>query len=296
MRIFRFAVVLLLLALPLTATAQRDFDAVEIQTIELADGLYMLIGAGGNMGLSVGEDGAFLIDDQFAPLSDKIMAAVAAVTDAKVEFVLNTHWHGDHTGGNEPFGEAGALIVAHENVRRRMDPATFTDVMGNSNQAAAVALPVVTFSQDVSFWWNGEHIEAHHPGRGHTDGDSVVWFHEANVVHMGDNFFVGMFPYIDLDSGGSVDGMISTSEYVLGLVDESTKIIGGHGPLAGIVQLRAFHEMLTTVRDRIQGHIDEGMSLEEVLEAAPTAGYDEMATGFMSVERFVGIVYQSLSE
>ena len=139
MRIIKLAVVLSLLALPFTATAQRDWDAVEIQTIELADGLYMLIGAGGNMALSVGEDGAFLIDDQFAPLSDKIMAAVAAVTDAKVKFVLNTHWHGDHTGGNEPFGASGAMIVAHENVRRRMDPATFTDVMGSSDQAADVA-------------------------------------------------------------------------------------------------------------------------------------------------------------
>ena len=292
----KLAIALLLLALPFTATAQQNLDAVEIQTIELADGLYMLIGAGGNMGLSVGDDGAFLIDDQFAPLSDKIMAAVAAVSDAKVEFVLNTHWHGDHTGGNEQFGAAGAIIVAHENVRRRMDPATFTDVMGRTGQGADVALPVVTFTQDVSFWWNDEHIEAHHTGTGHTDGDSVVWFHEANAVHMGDNFFVGMLPYIDLDSGGSVNGMIATAEYVLERADENTKIIGGHGPLAGTVQLRGFHEMLVTVRDRIQGHIDGGMSWEQVLEAGPTAGYEELATGFMPVERFVGIVYQSLSE
>jgi len=296
MRTCKLAIALLLLALPFTATAQRDWDAVEIQTIELADGLYMLIGAGGNMGLSVGADGAFLIDDQFAPLSDKIKAAVAAVTDAKVKFVLNTHWHGDHTGGNEPFGASGALIVAHENVRRRMDPATFTDVMGNSNQAAALALPIVTFSQDVSFWWNGEQIQAHHTAPGHTDGDSVVWFRNANAVHMGDNFFVGTFPYIDLDSGGSVEGMILATEYVLGRADESTKIIGGHGPLAGIAQLREFNAMLTTVRDRIQGHIDDGMSLEEVLAAAPTAEFDEMATDFMPTERFVGIVYRSLSE
>ena len=296
MRILKLAVAVLLLALPLTAEAQRDFDAVEIQAIELADGLYMLTGAGGNMALSVGEDGAFLIDDQFAPLSDKIMAAVAAVTDGEVRFVLNTHWHGDHTGGNEPFGEAGALIVAHENVRRRMDPATFTDVVGNSNQAAQIALPVVTFDADVSFWWNGEHIAAHHTAPGHTDGDSVIWFHEANAVHMGDNFFVGMFPYIDLNSGGNVDGMIAATEYVLERADENTKIIGGHGPLAGVVQLREFREMLTTVRDRVQAGIDAGKSLEEVLGDAPTAGYDEMATGFMPVERFVGILYQSLSQ
>lgn len=296
MRILKLAVVLVLVSLPLTAEAQRDFDAVDIQTIEVADGIYMLIGAGGNMAVSVGEDGAFLVDDEFAPLNEKITAAIAAVTAGKVKFVFNTHWHGDHTGGNGPFGEAGALIVAHENVRRRMDPATFTDLMGNSNQAADIALPVVTFEADVSFWWNGEHIEAHHTPPGHTDGDSVVWFHNANVVHMGDNFFVGMFPYIDLDSGGNVNGMIAATEYVLERADENTKIIGGHGPLAGIVQLREFNEMLTTVRDRIQGHIDEGMSLEEVLEAAPTAGYEEMATDFMPVERFVGILYQSLSQ
>lgn len=296
MRIAKLAVVSLIITLPLTAVAQQDMDAVEIQTIELADGLYMLTGAGGNMGLSVGPDGAFLIDDQFAPLSDKIMAAIAAVSDAEVEFVLNTHWHGDHTGGNEPFGAAGALIVAHENVRRRMDPATFTDVMGRSNQAADDALPVVTFTDDVSFWWNGEHIQAHHTDSGHTDGDSVVWFHNANAVHMGDNFFVGMLPYIDLDSGGDVDGMIAAAEYVLGRADESTQIIGGHGPLAGVVQLREFKELLTTVRDRIQGHIDEGMSLEEVLAAAPVAEYEHMATGFMPVERFIGILYKNLSE
>jgi glyoxylase-like metal-dependent hydrolase (beta-lactamase superfamily II) len=294
MRCQRFAAALLFVAMPLAAWAQNP-DDVEIRTIEVSPGIYMLMGAGGNMGLSVGADGAFLIDDQFAPLNAKITAAVAAVSDSEVRFVINTHWHGDHTGGNEPFGAAGALIVAHENVRRRMDPATFTDVMGNTTQAAPVALPVVTFTDDVSFWWNGEQIAAHHVAPAHTDGDSIVWFRKADVVHMGDNFFVGSLPYIDLDSGGDLAGMIAAAEYVLAQATETTKIIPGHGALAGTAQLRDFHAMLTTIRDRVQGHIDAGRSLDEILAADPVAGYEQFANNWMTVERFVGIVYNSLA-
>ena len=188
--------------------AQQDMSDVEIETIELESDLFMLVGRGGNIGLSVGDDGAFVIDDQFAPLTEKILAAVAAVTDQPVKWVLNTHWHGDHTGGNENLGSAGAMIVAHENVYRRMNPAEFADLVGRSGQAAAAALPVVTFDEGVRFHWNGRHISVTHIGTAHTDGDAIVHFPRANVFHMGDMVAAGKTadevvaaaPTADLDS------------------------------------------------------------------------------------------------
>ena len=174
-------------------TAQQNMDNVRIETIELESDLFMLVGRGGNIGLSVGDDGAFLIDDQFAPLTEKIVAAVAAVSDQPVRWVLNTHWHGDHTGGNENLGEAGAMIVAHENVYRRMNPAEFADLIGRSAQAPRAALPVVTFDNAVTFHWNSRHIRVTHIGTAHTDGDAIVHFPRANVFHMGDTFFNGRY-------------------------------------------------------------------------------------------------------
>jgi glyoxylase-like metal-dependent hydrolase (beta-lactamase superfamily II) len=283
--------VLLFLAPPAFAQ-ETDWDAVEIETISVADGLYVLVGAGGNIGLSVGEDGAFLIDDQFAPLTDRIKAAVAAVTDQPVRFVLNTHWHGDHTGGNENLGEAGALIVAHENVRRRMNPAEFAEVVGRSEQAPAAALPVVTFNDRATFHWNGETIRGTHVKRAHTDGDVIVWFANANAVHMGDTFFVGRYPYIDVDSGGTIDGAIGAVQRVIDHVDSETKIIPGHGTVSGVEDLVAYRDMLRTVRDRVRTMINDGMTEEQVLAAAPTAAYD--ATLGTNSERFVRAVYTSL--
>jgi glyoxylase-like metal-dependent hydrolase (beta-lactamase superfamily II) len=193
----------LMLATSGAARAQEtDWASVEIRTVPVSTGVYVLMGRGGNIGLSIGADGAFLIDDQFAPLTEKIRAAVGAVTPEPVRFVLNTHWHGDHTGGNENMGSAGALIVAHDNVRRRMNPADFRNLVGRSNQAPPRALPVVTFSDEINFHWNGEHLHVFHAARAHTDGDAVIVFTRANVVHMGDLFFNGRYPFIDLESGG----------------------------------------------------------------------------------------------
>ena len=200
---------------PLTVAAQQDFSQVEIRTEQVADGLYVLFGAGGNIGLSVGEDGAFLVDDQYAPLTEKILAAVAAVTDQPVRWVLNTHWHGDHTGGNENLGREGAMIVAHENVYRRLNPAEFADLVGRSQQSAPEGLPVVTFNDRVSFHWNGEDIRVNHMPNAHTDGDALVFFTNADAVHMGDTFFNGRYPFIDVDSGGGVHGVIAIADYVL---------------------------------------------------------------------------------
>ena len=273
--------------------AQQDMSAVEIETIGLESDLFMLVGRGGNIGLSVGDDGAFLIDDQYAPLTAKIQAAVAAVTDQPVRWVLNTHWHGDHTGGNENLGEAGAMIVAHENVYRRMNPAEFADLIGRSGQAPRAALPVVTFDNAVTFHWNGRHIRVTHVGRAHTDGDAIVHFPRANVFHMGDTFFNGRYPFIDTDSGGGIDGVIAAANFVLERSDDATRIIPGHGDLASPADLRAYRDMLETVRLRVAGMVAAGRTADEVVEAAPTADLDEVCGA--NSERFVRAVHTSLT-
>ena len=272
---------------------QQDMSQVEIETVQLENDLFMLVGQGGNIGLSVGDDGAFLIDDQFAPLTDKILAAVAEVTDQPVRWVLNTHWHGDHTGGNENLGVAGAMIVAHENVYRRMNPAEFADVMGRSDQAPRAALPVVTFADGVSFHWNGRHIGVTHVGEAHTDGDVIVHFPRANVFHMGDTFFRGRYPFIDVDSGGGVDGVIAAANLVLERSSEGTRIIPGHGDLAAPEHLRAYRDMLETVRMRVASLVTNGRTEDQVVAAAPTSDLDGVWGD--NPERFVRAVYKSLS-
>ena len=272
---------------------QQDMSQVEIETVRLETDLFMLMGQGGNIGLSVGGDGAFLIDDQFAPLTDKILAAVAEVTDQPVRWVLNTHWHGDHTGGNENLGAAGAMIVAHENVYRRMNPAEFADVVGRSDQAPRAALPVVTFADGVSFHWNGRHIGVTHVGEAHTDGDVIVHFPRANVFHMGDTFFRGRYPFIDVDSGGGVDGVIAAANLVLERASEGTRIIPGHGDLAVPEHLRAYRDMLETVRMRVASLVANGRTEDQVVAAAPTSDLDGVWGD--NPERFVRAVYKSLS-
>lgn len=276
-----------------TLEAQQDMSDVEITTIPLESDLFMLIGRGGNIGLSVGEDGAFLIDDQFAPLTEKILAAVAEVTDQPVRWVLNTHWHGDHTGGNENLGNAGAMIVAHRNVYRRMNPAEFADLVGRSGQAPRAALPVVTFDEGVQFHWNGRHIDVTHIGTAHTDGDAIVHFPRANVFHMGDTFFRSRYPFVDMDSGGGVDGVIAAANFVLERSNEGTRIIPGHGDLASPEHLREYRDMLETVRMRVASLVANGRTEDQVVAAAPTADLDD--TWGANSERFVRAVYQSLS-
>ena len=282
-----------ILAVPTAAQQQQpDWASVEITPVKVADGLYMLTGRGGNIGLSVGADGAFVIDDQFAPLTDKILAAIRTVTDQPVRWVFNTHWHGDHTGGNENMGKTGALIVAHDNVRKRMNPAQFKDLVGSSNQAPSGALPVVTFSDEVTFHWNGETIHVIHVANSHTDGDALVFFEKANAVHMGDAFFRSRYPFVDVASGGTVQGMIASSNLALGMLTADTKVIPGHGDLSGPADLAAFRDMLVTVRDRVAPMVQRGMTEDQVVAAKPTADLD--ATWGDTPERFVRSVYQSL--
>ena len=281
------------LAAPLAAQQ----DSVRIQTIPVADGIYMLVGSGGNIGLAVGEDAIFLIDDQFAPLSQKITDAIRAVSDKPVRFLLNTHWHGDHTGGNENFGKAGVLIVAHDNVRQRMSVDQFIAQFNQKVPASPkAALPVITFSDVVTFHINGDDIHAIHVKNAHTDGDAVVHWQKANVMHMGDVFFNGMYPFIDLGSGGSINGMIAAVTAALGYANESTRIIPGHGALGGKADLAAFAAMLTSVRDNVQRLVAQKKTLEQVLGAKPSAAWDEKwGKGFMKPDDFVTTVYQSLT-
>ena len=190
--------------------AQQDFSTVEIETVPVADGVYMLVGSGGNIGLWVGEDGTIVMDDHCGPLSEKIRAATAAATDADVKFLVNTHFHGDHVGGNEAFGAAGAVIIAHENVRARMSTDQFREIFNQPIPASPVgALPILTFSDEMTFHWNGDTIRAIHVAPAHTDGDTILYFQNANVIHMGDTFFNGFYPFIDVSSDGDIDGIIA---------------------------------------------------------------------------------------
>lgn len=276
--------------------ALQNFDAVEIQSEKLADGVYMLVGAGGNMGLSIGPDGAVLIDDQFAPLTDKIRAAVEAIEKREIRFVINTHWHFDHTGGNENLGKAGAVIVAHENVRKRMSADQVVEALGREFKASPKdALPVVSFTERVTLHLNGDDLDVFHVENAHTDGDAIVRFRKADVFHMGDTFFNGLYPFIDTHSGGGIDGMIAAADLVLGQADEKTRIIPGHGPIGDRAALQTYRDMLAGVREAVAAEIKAGRSLEEAVAARPTAKWDEAwGKGFMKPEKFVDIVYTSL--
>ncbi len=258
-----------------TGLGQEDFDQIEIETIRVAQGVYMLVGAGGNIGVSAGEDGVFLIDDQYAPLTEKVKRAIAAISSKPIRFVLNTHWHWDHTGGNENLGQAGVLIVAHDNVRVRMSVEQFVKAFNRTvPPSPEAALPVVTFSDSVTFHLNGDEIHAFHVAPAHTDTDSVVHFRNSNVVHMGDLFNRG-YPFIDLSTGGSLDGMIEASDGVLKMINSNTRVIPGHGPLGDRQTLKEFHRMLVTVRDRVKGMMDSGETVEQIVQAKPTAEFDE---------------------
>ncbi len=278
------------------ALAQQDFSKVEIKTIKLSDTLYMLMGEGGNIGVSAGTDGVYLIDDQYAPLSEKITAAVKAISDKPIKYVINTHWHGDHTGGNENFGKAGATIIAHETVRARMEKggelAAFKMVVP---PAATGALPVITFSDKAALHLNGQTANIVHMEPGHTDGDSIIHWPDANIIHMGDDFVNGMFPFIDLSSGGALIGIIKAAETVLAMSDDKTQIIPGHGPLAAKADLARFHAMLVTVRERVTAAKAAGKTAEEWAASKPFADLDaDWGQGFIKTDMFAQIVFNAI--
>ena len=288
------AAAFLLIGGPLAA---QNYDTVKVQTIPAGPGVFMLLGAGGNIGLSVGDDFAFLVDDQYAPLSEKILAAVKAVTSKPIRFLVNTHLHGDHSGGNENMNNAGVIIVAHDNVRTRMSSERF--IAANSKVPASPkgALPVVTFTESVAFYNGGETIHVVHVPPAHTDGDALVHFVRGNTIHMGDNFFNGRYPFFDLLSGGSFEGVINAVNAAMPYVNDSTKVIPGHGPLAGKTELVAYRDVLVKVRDRVAALIKQGKTKEQVIAAKPSAEWDATwGSGFMKPDAFLGMVYDSMKK
>jgi cyclase len=286
-----------LLASAATVLAQeQDFSKVEVKTIPVAGAVSMLQGSGGNIGVSVGPDGVLIIDDEYAPLVPKIRAAVTKLSAKPIRFVVNTHWHGDHTGGNGPLAQDGVVIVAHDNVRKRMMSEHFNPFFKSTTKPApAEALPIVTFAEGVTFHFNGEDIEVIHLAPAHTDGDAAVWFRKANVLHTGDEFFNGLYPFIDLSSGGSIDGVVAAADLLLGRINDQTKIIPGHGPLASKADLTKYRNMLAAVRDRVKRAIQEGKTLDQVVAAKPSADFDAVwGNGFFNPDQFVALIYTGL--
>ena len=269
----------------IVAWAQRDYTRIEIETTHVAGNIYMLEGAGGNMGVSVGPDGILLVDDQFAPLAEKIRNALKELSEGPLEFLLNTHFHGDHTGGNVIFG-AEAHIIAHTNVRKRLQ----------MESPAKEGLPVVTFDDSLSIHFNDEEIRVIHFPNSHIDGDSVIFFTGSNVVHMGDLFFSGRFPYVDLNSGGDVEGLIRHIEKLLTELPPDVKLIPGHGPLSDIDDLRTYHQTLVETIDLIRGQIEAGKNLEEIKAAGLPKKWRSWGAGFISTGRWIEIVHRSLAK
>jgi cyclase len=272
---------------------QQDFSKVEIKAVKVAGNVYVLTGSGGNIGATVGDDGVAIVDDQFAPLSPKIHAALQKLSPKPVRFVINTHWHGDHTGGNADFADT-ATILAQANVRKRLQ--TGGKVLDREIPAApAAALPIVTFEQGLSLWWNGEEIRAIHPGRGHTDGDSVIWFTRSNVVHMGDDYFSGMFPFVDLESGGSVVKLIESLDVILGQIPADAKIIPGHGPVTGVPELRKYRAMLEEAVGAVRKGLASGKSVEQLRKENVLAPWAPWGTGFVKADFFLDVVARDLA-
>lgn len=269
-----------------SALAAASVPAFAQDISPLKDGIHVIQGKGGNIGVSVGDDGVFMIDDQFAPATEAILAQIRTVTDKPVRFLVNTHFHRDHTGGNENLGKAGVLIFAHDNVRERL--------LGGG--ASKAALPVVTFNDTTTFHMNGQTIEVFHVAAAHTDGDSMIHFRDANVIHMGDTFFNGFYPFIDAKSGGSIEGVFAAIDKVLAMADADTVIIPGHGPVGDRDDLVAYREMLTKTRDNLVPLIAQGKSADEIVAMKPNAEFDDSwGGGFLNPERYVRVLHAALT-
>lgn len=287
-----FALLVSLLSFSVCSTEKE----ITINAHHVKDGIYYLAGQGGNIGLSVGKDGVFMIDDQFAPLSKKIKAAIKTISASPVKFLINTHWHGDHVGGNQNFAHDGSVIVAHKNVRKRMSSKQFNKLFDRTTKASPeTALPVITFSEEIEFHINGDTAQVVHLPHGHTDGDSIIWFKKSNVMHMGDLFFAGKFPFIDTSSGGSIDGIINAANWVLENATRNTQIIPGHGALSTMEDLLAYRNMLVEARKQVIQAMANNAPLKQVQEKKPLVNLAEKwGSGFIKQDVFVQIIFESL--
>jgi cyclase len=276
--------------------AQTDWSKVQMKATKVAGNVYMLEGAGGNIGVSVGDDGILIVDDQYAPIADKIRASLKEMgADKKLRFILNTHWHGDHTGGNVVFGPE-APIIAHDNVRKRMSTEQKSEFFKRTTPAAPKeALPVVTFNQNLTVHFNGEEIRAIHYPHGHTDGDSVIFFSSSNVVHLGDNFFAARFPFVDLDSGGNVEGLAKNIGEIIEKIPAGAKLIPGHGPLSSVDDLKTYHSMLIKTTDIVRQKIAAGKTLDQVKTEGLPEEWKTWGTGFIKTDMWLELVFKSLT-
>ena len=276
--------------------AQTDWSKVQMKATKVSGNVYMLEGAGGNIGVSVGDDGILIVDDQYAPIADKIKASLKEIgADKKLRFILNTHWHGDHTGGNVVFGPE-APIIAHDNVRKRMATEQKSEIFKRTTPAAPKeALPVVTFNQNLTVHFNGEEIRAIHYPHGHTDGDSVIFFTTSNVVHLGDDFFAGRFPFVDVDSGGNVEGLTKNIGEIIEKIPAGAKLIPGHGPLSTIDDLKTYHNMLIKTSDIVRQKIAAGKTLEQIKTESLPDEWKSWGTGFIKTDMWLELIYKSLT-
>jgi glyoxylase-like metal-dependent hydrolase (beta-lactamase superfamily II) len=295
---FRFPGIIALVVTLLLASTSTPAQEQEVEyiTTTLSGTLTMLKGRGGNIAISAGEDGVYIIDDQLEPLTDQLLAAISEISSQPIRFVINTHYHGDHVGGNETIGKGGAVIIAHDNIRTRMSSDQVSVFLNKTTPAwPKDALPVVTFNDQVTLHFNGETARVYHVPHGHTDGDSIVHFPASNVIHMGDIYFNGLYPFIDLDGGGSIQGMISGAELGLSIAGKDTQIIPGHGPLGNKASLVEYRDFLVKARNNVQKLIDQGKSLEETVAARPTAQWDAiLGEVWITPEQLVTFIYNSL--
>ena len=288
--------VLLLCCCSYSASAQTDWSKIEVKATKVAGNVYMLQGSGGNIGVSVGPDGILIVDDQFAPLADKIRAALKTLGDGKLKFVLNTHYHGDHTGGNVAFGPE-APIIAQTNVRKRLSEEQKSKFFNRTTPPSPKeALPVITFDQAVSVFFNGEEIKVIHFPHGHTDGDSVIFFTGSNVVHMGDDFFNGKFPVVDLEAGGDIEGLIKNLTDIIAKLPAGVKIIPGHGPLSDVDGLKEFRRMLVETSDIVRKRIAAGKTLAQIKADGLPAEWKSWDGGFINNDRWLETLYNSLTK
>jgi cyclase len=297
----KLSLIALLLLPGLAVAQQQDFSKVQIKVTKVSGNIYMLEGAGGNIAASVGEDGIVIVDDQFAPLADKIQAALKdlKITDKPVRFVINTHYHGDHTGGNEPFANTGSTVIAQDNVRKRLQ---VDGTAGNGGSikfdykaSPKIALPIITFEHDVTVHLNGEDIRALHFPAGHTDGDSIIFFPKNNVVHMGDDFVRYGFPFIDVASGGSVQGMIAAMEKATAQLPADVKVIPGHGALSNLDDVRAFTKMLKETSAVVEKALKDHKTLDQMKQEKILAPWEKFSGDFLKTDAFIETLYNSLT-